>query len=170
MKSSILLSMIAAGAMIAAAQQPSPATGQTQAQPQRQTQGQAAGRTPGQAKAHYRMMGGPMLHRLTRELNLTPDQQTQARTIFEQARQQAQSLNPKLREERQEMTAAIKSDNEAQIDQVTRQDAPLDSRARAIHAKAMAKVYAMLTPDQKARFDQMGASRRAEARGRRQAS
>jgi Spy/CpxP family protein refolding chaperone len=115
------------------------------------------------------MIGGPMVHRLTRELNLSPDQQTQARTIFAQARQQAQGLNPKLRDDRQALSAAIKSDNESQIDQITRQDAQINSRARAIHAKAMAKLYSILTPDQKAKFDQAGANWRAGARGRRQA-
>lgn len=157
MKSSILLSLVAAGSMLAVAQQPAQSPAQSkdqQSQP---------------ARSHLRMIGGPMVERLTHRFNLTPDQQTQARTIFQQARQQTESLNPKLREERQALSAAIKNGNEAQIDQITRQDAQLNSRARAIHAKAMAKFYSILTPDQKAKFDQVGANWRAGARGRRQA-
>jgi Spy/CpxP family protein refolding chaperone len=120
-------------------------------------------------RPHYRMIGGPMVHRLTRELNLTPDQQTQARKIFEQARQQAQSLNPALRGQRQALSAAIKSDNESQIDQIALQGAQTNARARAIHAKATAKLYSILSPDQKAKFDQVRAAGRSEVRGRRQA-
>lgn len=160
MKSSVLLSLFAAGTLFTAvAQQPAQPQGQAPAQTKDQSQ----------AKSHRRMMGGPMVERLTRELSLSPDQQTQARTIFEQARQQTQSLNPKLRDERQALSAAIKSDNESQIDQITRQGAQVNSRARAIHAKAMAKFYSILTADQKAKFDQVGANWRAGARGRRQA-
>lgn len=107
-----------------------------------------------------------MVARLTGQLKLTPDQQNQARSIFADARKQAQSLAPKLRDERQAMSAAIKSDNLTQIDQIARQDAQLNSQARAIHAKAMAKFYSTLTPDQKAKFDSVRSSNRVNARGR----
>jgi protein CpxP len=102
-----------------------------------------------------------MVARLTRQLNLTPDQQNQAKSIFADARNQSKALAPKLREERQSMSAAIKSGNEAQIDQIARQDAPLNSQARAIRAKAMARLYSTLTPDQKAKFDSMRTHTRA---------
>ena len=117
-------------------------------------------------RSHRRPMGAPMVARLTKQLNLTPDQQNQARSIFADARKQAQGLAPKLRGERQAMSAAIKSDNEPQIDQIARQDAQLNSQARAIHAKAMAKFYSTLTPDQKAKFDSMRSNTRVNARGR----
>jgi len=160
MKSSALLSLFAAGTLFTAAQQPAQPPGQGQAPaPSKSTS----------MRPHYRMIGGPMVHRLTRELNLTPDQQTQARKIFEQARQQAQSLNPALRGQRQALSAAIKSDNESQIDRITLQGAQINARDRAIHAKAMAKLYSILSPDQKAKFDQVGANGRSEVRGRRQA-
>ena len=103
-----------------------------------------------------------MMQRLSSRLNLTADQQTQAKAIFQQSRAQMKTLAPKLREERQAISAAVKSDNEQQIDQVLNQDAQLNAQARAIHAKAMAKFYQLLTPDQKARFDQMR-SRRSNA-------
>jgi Spy/CpxP family protein refolding chaperone len=158
MKSAIFYSIFAAGALVisAAAAQTSPPS--QPAQPS-QTSHQAM-------RSHRRPMGGPMVARLTTQLKLTPDQQNQARSIFADARKQAQSLAPKLRDERQAMSAAIKSDNEAQIDQIARQDAQLNSQARAIHAKAMAKFYSTLTPDQKARFDSMRSNSRVNARRR----
>jgi Spy/CpxP family protein refolding chaperone len=103
-------------------------------------------------------------------LNLTADQQTQAKAIFQGARQQSQSLKPQLQQQRQAMSAAIKSDNEAQIDQLTQQNAQLSAQARAIHAKAMAKFYSILTPDQKAKFDQRMNHMSARRTGQRSAA
>ena len=111
-----------------------------------------------------------MVARLSRQLALTPDQQNQARAIFQQARTQRQSLAPQMKTEHQAMAAAIKSDNEAQIDQLTQQNAQLNSSARAIHAKAMAKFYATLTPDQKTKFDALRANKQLTARGKMRAN
>src|SRR5580700_10008680 len=136
MKSSIFYSLFAAGTLIVstATAQTSPPPAQNPAQPQAQPN-QPSRANPQAMRSHRRPMGGPMVARLTRQLNLTPDQQNQARSIFADARKRAQSLAPKLQGERQAMSAAIKSDNLAQIDQIARQDAPLNSQARAIHAK-----------------------------------
>jgi periplasmic protein CpxP/Spy len=164
MKSSIFYSLFAAGALVistAAAQ-----TTQPNQVPSQQAQPNPSQAPPHAMRSHSRPMNRTMVARLTRQLNLTPDQQNQARSIFADARKQAQSLAPKLRGERQAMSAAIKSDNLTQIDQIARQDAPLNSQARAIHAKAMAKFYATLTPDQKAKFDSMRSNNRVNARGR----
>jgi Spy/CpxP family protein refolding chaperone len=104
--------------------------------------------------AHHRVPGGQMMQRLSTTLNLTADQQALAKGIFQQSREQTNAIAPKLREERQAISGAVKSDNEQQIDQVLKQNAQLNAQARAIHAKAMAKFYRILTPEQKAKFDQ----------------
>ena len=162
MKSSIFYSLFAVGALMisTAAAQTSPAP-PPQAQPNQPSQ-----TAPQTMRSHHRVMGGRMVARLTRQLKLTSDQQNQARSIFADARKRAQSFAPDLRGERQAMSAAIKTDNEAQIDQIARQDAQLNSQARAIHAKAIAKLYSTLTPDQKAKFDSIRANGRVNARMR----
>jgi Spy/CpxP family protein refolding chaperone len=179
MKRSIILSFLAVGSMCMAQQIPqssqptqsnqatqSSQPGQAQAPPAQTPNGtgQNARRMGPQ---HYRMLGGPMVARLTRELNLTPDQQTQARNIFAQARQEVKTLDPQLRSERQQVRAAIRSNDPARIDQIALRDANVNARALAIHEKAIAKVYSTLTADQKAKFDQMGARWRENARIRR---
>jgi Spy/CpxP family protein refolding chaperone len=103
---------------------------------------------------HHRVPGGQMMQRLSSRFSLTVDQQQQAKTIFQQSREQMKALAPKLKEERQAVASAVKTDNEKQIDQVLQSDASLNAQARAIHAKAMAKFYQILTPEQKAKFDQ----------------
>jgi protein CpxP len=95
-----------------------------------------------------------MMQKLTSDLNLTADQQAKARAIFDQSRQQRKALAPKLREERGAVLNAIKTDNTRQIDRVIQENSQINAQAREIHAKAMAKFYAMLTPDQKAKMDQ----------------
>src|SRR5215475_5482471 len=123
------------------------------------TQAVSAQTTQTAPKSHHRV-GRPMLQRLTAQLSLTADQQSQAKAIFQQSREQMKTIAPQLHEQRQAMANAVKSGNEAQIDQVTQQNVPLNAQARAIHAKAMAKFYQILTPDQKAKFDQMKNARR----------
>jgi Spy/CpxP family protein refolding chaperone len=118
---------------------------------------------PSQAapNSHPKHAHADMVHRLSMRLKLTADQQNQARAIFKQSRADAKSLSPKLRNERVALRTAVKTDNEAQIDQILNQDSQLNAQARAIHAKAMAKFYQILSPEQKAKFDHMGARRRS---------
>lgn len=95
---------------------------------------------------------------LSRELNLTPDQQTKVKAIFADARQRGQALAPKMREERAALKTAIKKGDDRDIDRILHQDAQLNADFGAVRIKAMAKVYAILTPDQKTKFDQLPAA------------
>jgi Spy/CpxP family protein refolding chaperone len=95
-----------------------------------------------------------MMQKLTADLNLTADQQAKAKQIFHQSWEQRKALTPKLTEERSAVVNAIKTDNPAQIDRVIQQNEQVNAQAAEIHAKAMAKFYAILTPDQKAKMDQ----------------
>ncbi|HEY1758513.1 MAG TPA: Spy/CpxP family protein refolding chaperone [Bryobacteraceae bacterium] len=97
---------------------------------------------------------GQMLQRLTARLNLTPDQQAKAKVILKDSREQTKGLSANFREERKALNAAMKSDSEQQIDQIIQQNANLNSQMEAIHLKTIAKVYAILTPGQKAKFDE----------------
>lgn len=101
------------------------------------------------ARAHR----STMLQRLAVRLDLTPNQQSKARAIFQDSRQQSKSLFPQLHQERAALSAAIKANSEQQIDQITQQESQLHAQAAAIRLKAMARVYAILTPEQKAKFD-----------------
>jgi Spy/CpxP family protein refolding chaperone len=107
----------------------------------------------GSANHQGRALQG-MLQRMTKDLNLTADQQNQVKNILQSSREQTKALQPKLREERSALRDAVKTDAEQKIDQITRQNAELNAEASAIHAKTMAKIYTVLTPEQKAKFDQ----------------
>jgi len=105
-----------------------------------------------------------MMQRLSEHLNLTADQRQQVRAMFRDTSAQTKPLRARLHEERASLAVAIKDGSENRIDEITHQNADALAKLQAIHAKTMAKVYSILTPDQKAKFD-MVYSRHTRAKG-----
>jgi Spy/CpxP family protein refolding chaperone len=97
-------------------------------------------------------------------LNLTPDQKTMAKSIFGQAREASKPVRMELRQNREAMAAAIKSDNQAQIQKLSAERGKLMAKMIANHTEAMAKFYQTLTPAQRAKADQMQARFQARMR------
>ena len=94
--------------------------------------------------------------RLGQALNLTDAQKEQAKTIFQQARQAAQPLREQLKANRQALMAAAKAgNNDAQVQQLATAQGQLVGQMSAIRAEAFGKFYATLTPEQRAKADQM---------------
>ena len=93
---------------------------------------------------------------LTRFLELTPDQVTQATTIFTNAANASQTLRTSSTENRTALREAIKANNFAAIDQLSNALGITSGQLMAIEAKAEAAFYAILTADQKAKYDQRG--------------
>jgi Spy/CpxP family protein refolding chaperone len=92
---------------------------------------------------------GNMMGRFAADLNLTDAQKTQAAQIFQDARRQTRPLAQELRQDRQDLAAAVKSGGTPdQIDAVTAKMGPLVSQMASIHAKAFQKFYGTLTPEQ----------------------
>jgi len=92
---------------------------------------------------------------LTSGLSLTDSQQAQATAIFTNALTHSQNLHASLKANRQSLADAVKKNDTASIDQLSAAAGTLDGQLTAIEAKANAAVYAMLTPDQQAKFDAM---------------
>jgi Spy/CpxP family protein refolding chaperone len=94
---------------------------------------------------------------LTRWLDLTADQQTQATAIFTNSANAGQDARTKMQDARTQLAAAIKANNIGTIDQISTTIGGLEGQLTGIQAKADASFYAILTVDQKAKYDQMGA-------------
>jgi periplasmic protein CpxP/Spy len=107
---------------------------------------------PAKTQVNRRAM---LRRRMMRALNLTDTQKQQAKSIFQEARQNAQPLQQQLRQNRQALAAAIKADNTAQIHNLTATQANVRAQVMEIRSDAAAKFYAMLTPDQRAKADQL---------------
>jgi Spy/CpxP family protein refolding chaperone len=88
-------------------------------------------------------------------LNLTDAQKTQATTIFTNAYNSSQSVLSSLQTDRQTLSTAVKANNTATIDAVSVTIGTLEGQLTDINAKAEASFYAILTADQKAKYDSM---------------
>jgi Spy/CpxP family protein refolding chaperone len=88
-------------------------------------------------------------------LNLTTVQQQQANTIFGDARQKAEPIRQEMRQNREALHAAVKVNNTSQIERLSSHQGELQGKALAIRSEAMAKFYAILTPEQRTKADQM---------------
>jgi Spy/CpxP family protein refolding chaperone len=96
--------------------------------------------------------GGPNTERrLARNLGLTADQQNVVHTALQEHAVQTKGFGTQMQALHTSLAGAIKSGDTGQIDQISTQMSQLHQQETAAHAKAMAKVYAALTPDQKAK-------------------
>lgn len=129
----------------------------------------AAGQTvqaqPGQPTQSQQRMHNRTQH-LARYLNLTPAQKAQFKAEFQTLRQNAQPIRAQLKQLRQGMFQAIRANDRAGIDQLSAQEASLKGQISAMRHESMAKLYAGLTPEQKAKADQLPAHIRQMRQGR----
>ena len=115
-----------------------------------------------------RPMGGPggtppdpakmiqmRVDRLATALSLTDAQKTQITQIFTNAESAAQNYRTASENNRTQLQDAIKKNDTAGIDQAAMALGTASGQLSAIQGKAEAAVYALLTPEQKAQYDQM---------------
>lgn len=101
------------------------------------------------------ILAGPNVEqRLTNALSLTPEQQNAVHTALQEASVQRQGLPEKAVADRKQLADAIKANNTGQIDSITADLASINQQQTSILAKTMAKIYALLTPDQQAKLNQ----------------
>ena len=113
--------------------------------------GHGPGGTPPDPQAAIEMR----VNFLTAALSLTDAQKAQATTIFTDAFNAGQTAHTNLQTARQSLAAAVKKNDTAAIDQIAAAIGTLDAQLTAINAKADAAFYAILTPDQQAKYDSM---------------
>lgn len=89
-------------------------------------------------------------------LSLTDDQKTQAKAIFDAAEQQAQVVQGQVASARDDIKAAVKAGKpDTTFDTLGAALGALEGQLAAIDGKAQAKFYAVLTPEQQAKYDAM---------------
>ena len=92
--------------------------------------------------------------RMLKALNLTDMQKQQAKTILQSARQTAQPLAQQLKQDRAALTAAVEAGDSAKIQQLSTEMGSLRGNVLGVRSLAMAKFYALLTPDQKTKAEE----------------
>ena len=95
------------------------------------------------------------LNMMATALDLTAAQKEQVQTIVADARQSAQPIRQQLQQSRQSLVSAVKAGDNAQIEQIAASQGVLQGQLTAIRGKAFAQIYALLTPQQKAKADQI---------------
>jgi Spy/CpxP family protein refolding chaperone len=94
-------------------------------------------------------------------LSLTDAQKTQAQVIFTAAQSAAETARGQMDSARTALTTAIKANaSESELDRLAAAIGAIDGQLAAIHAKAEAKFYALLTAEQKTKYDARGSGRR----------
>ena len=110
-------------------------------------------------------MIGRRIGRLTTVLGLTDAQQKQATTIFTDAATKASTIMTSLRTARTDLKTAIQQNNLNNINLVSTTIGNLTAQLTAAEALAQASFYAILTPDQQAKLNQLESQRRGMFRG-----
>ena len=101
--------------------------------------------------------GGNRLDYLAGYLSLTDSQKTQAQAIFDAASTANETARGQLTAANDALKAAIKANKtDAELDQLAAAVGAVQGRMAGNSAKASAKFYALLTAEQKAKYDAMG--------------
>jgi protein CpxP len=99
---------------------------------------------------------GWMLHRLTKELNLTEAQQTQIKGILAVEKSKTQPLMKQMHDNRMAQSNNFAANfDEAQVRAQANQQAQIMSDLIVERARAKSQIYAVLTPEQQAKAQQL---------------
>ena len=106
---------------------------------------------------HIPRQGNHMMfrQRMAQRLNLTDAQKAQAKSIFQATRQSTLAVRNDLKANREALAAAVKANDTAQIEKLSRKQGELVGKLTVARTEAMAKFYQTLTPEQRAKVDQI---------------
>lgn len=100
--------------------------------------------------------GGWMLHYMAKELNLTADQQAQIKSIMQAERTKVQPLMQQLRQNEQAQNATINgSFDEAQARAFANKQTQIMSDLIVEKQRTKSQIYAVLTPEQRQKAQQL---------------
>lgn len=119
---------------------------------------------PGQGKGErrrgpegFRGPGPEMVDHMAKALGLTADQTTQIKTIFEGARAGDEARHTKLEELHKQLEAATANGqfDETKVREIASQQAQLMADQMVEHLRMKSQAYAILTPEQRTKADEM---------------
>ncbi|MCU0246581.1 MAG: Spy/CpxP family protein refolding chaperone [Bryobacter sp.] len=107
------------------------------------------------AQTRGRFAGGARLQMLAAFLDLTESQKTQIRGIIENGLAAAKPVREEMKTNHEAMVAAVKANDAAKIDELAATQGRLAGQLGASHAKNLAQIYQLLTPEQRAKAEKM---------------
>ena len=99
--------------------------------------------------------------RIARFLNLTGAQKAQFASEWQATRASARPIHGQLKQLRQQMFQAVRANDTAAIGQLSAKEGALEGQLSAMRHEQFAKIYGQLTPEQRAKADQLPAHMRA---------
>jgi len=114
--------------------------------------GRNAAPPSGEARGWHHDRG---LRFILRMLDLTEEQKATAKTIFQGAYEQSEPLREELKTKRGLLCEAIKANNTPAIGSLAEEMGELRGELVEIHALAWAQFYALLTPEQKEKLEEL---------------
>ena len=98
---------------------------------------------------------------LTRRLDLTDTQQQQVKSLMEAQKPVVQPLFQQLMAQHQQMVAATQNGqfDQAKVQAIASQQAQVIANLIVVKEQTHSRIYALLTPDQRTKFDQMRQTR-----------
>jgi Spy/CpxP family protein refolding chaperone len=98
-----------------------------------------------------------MLEHISRALSLTDAQKQQVKGIMDSVEVTASGIHAKLEEVHKQLGAATANGqfDENQVRTLANQEAQLEADMKVEHFRAMSKVFAILTPEQRAKAEEM---------------
>jgi periplasmic protein CpxP/Spy len=117
----------------------------------------ASGKGPQGFEGKPRPFHGMMSERMAADLSLTDAQKTDVKSLVNAERATVEPLMSQLEQNRQEMRAATKNGNfdEAQVRSLAQQHAKIMTELIVERERTKAKIYGLLTAEQKAKADQL---------------
>ena len=100
---------------------------------------------------------GEMLEHMAKVLNLTDAQKQQVKAIMDSTESAAKDIHAKLEETQKQLAAATANGqfDEAQVRTLANQKGQLEADMTVEHLRAMSKVFAILTPEQRVKAEEM---------------
>ena len=100
---------------------------------------------------------GDMLEHMSRALNLTAEQKQQAKAIMDSVESTASGIHAKLDDVHKQLEAATANGqfDETQVRALANQQAQLEADMKVEHFRAISKVFAILTPEQRVKAEEL---------------
>ena len=107
-----------------------------------------------------RMRAGFLARHIADDLNLTPDQKAQIKTILTNERPTIQALRQQIEQDNEQMHAKATYDD-AFVHSMAQQESATLANAIVEREKIRSEIFAVLTPDQQQKLTQIGSEVRA---------
>lgn len=120
-------------------------------------QGMQGGRGDGHGKGHPRGFGPGMIEHISKALDLTADQQTQVKSLLEGMQAAEEARHTKRDELRKQLEAATANGqfDETRVRAIANEQAALMADSVVEHERMKSKIYAILTPEQRTKAEQL---------------